>query len=258
MSGWYTDVGRGEPVVILASTLVLARSYEWSIECLAPHFRVLTVEMPGSGRATTPTTAWGFEEYATWVHGFVATLRLRRPTLVGHSNSGGAALVTAALYPAAAGRLVLADTVGADDSPSMLRVLAGRAYDALLEPRLSLFGWHHVIGNALLHTKPFFSQVWKSVYADLRPFARRVSVPTLIAWGARDHTIPPRCATALLSRIPYATLYESPAGSHDWMIDHAPEFAAALRDFARRRPLVAGGAVPYNPSHDRAVEAVDP
>jgi pimeloyl-ACP methyl ester carboxylesterase len=140
----------------------------------------------------------------------------------------------------------------------MLRVLAGRARDALLEPRLSLFGWHHVIGNALLHTRPFFGQVWRSVYADLRTCARRVRVPTLVAWGARDHTIPPRCATALLSLLSDATLYESATGSHDWMIDHAPEFAAAVRDFVRRRPLVTPPAAAYNRRHDRAAEAVNP
>jgi len=32
MTGWYTDVGKGPTVVILASTLVLARSYEWTID----------------------------------------------------------------------------------------------------------------------------------------------------------------------------------------------------------------------------------
>ena len=239
MSGCYTDVGAGEPVVILASTLVLARSYEWTIECLAPHFRVITVEMPGSGRATPPPRPWGFEDYADWVAGVVDALRLDRPTVIGHSNSGGAALVTAALHPRAVGRLVLADTVGGDASPSMLRVLAGRAVDAVLEPRLTLFGWHHVIYNSLVHTKDFFGQVWKSVYQDLRPYAPRVQAPTLLAWGARDHTIPERTADALLAALPNASKYVSPEGSHDWLIDRAPEFAEVLRGFVGRHRLRA-------------------
>jgi pimeloyl-ACP methyl ester carboxylesterase len=218
-------------VVILASTLVLARSYEWTIDCLAPHFRVVTVELPGAGRATPPSRAWGYEDYGGWVAGFVRGLGLGRPTVVGHSNSGGAALVAAATHPESVGRLVLADTVGGDASPSMARVIAGRTIDACLEPRLSLFGWHHVIGNALVHTRHFFGQVYKSVYADLRPHAARVRAPTLLAWGARDHTIPLRCGLALRERIPHASLYVSRRGSHDWMIDRAPEFASALRAF---------------------------
>ena len=247
MAGWYTDVGRGPTVMILASTLVLARSYEWTIDCLAPHCRVVTVEMPGAGRAKPPPRPWGFEDYGHWVAGCVRELRLGRPTVVGHSNSGGAALVAAAMHPESVGRLVLADTVGGDASPSLPRVIAGRALDAFLEPRLTLFGWHHVIGNALAHTKDFFGQVWKSVYDDLRPHARRVRAPTLLAWGARDHTVPIRCGQALQALIPNASMYVSPRGSHDWMIDHATEFAGVLRAFIEATPLVADAAVPYNP-----------
>jgi pimeloyl-ACP methyl ester carboxylesterase len=246
MAGWYTDVGRGPPVVILASTLVVARSYVWTIDCLAPHCRVVTVEMPGAGRATPPPRPWGFEDYGRWVAGFVRELHLGRPTVVGHSNSGGAALVAAAMHPDRVGRLVLADTVGGDVSPSLPRVIAGRALDAVLVPRLTLFGWHHVIGNALVHTKDFFGQVWKSVYDDLRPHAARVRAPTLLAWGARDHTIPIRCAHALRELIPGASLYVSPRGSHDWLIDRAPEFAGVLRAFIDATPLVTGDAVPSN------------
>jgi hypothetical protein len=41
--------------------------------------------------------------------------------------------------------------------------------------------------------------------------------------------------------MPHASLYVSPRGSHDWMIDHAPEFAAALRAFvdATRQSIVS-------------------
>ena len=237
MTGWYTDVGAGEPVVILASTLVMAESYVWTIDCLAPHFRVITVEMPGSGRATRPPRAWGFADYGDWVAGFVAALRLDRPTVVGHSNSGGAAILAAAAHRRSVGRLVLADTVGGDTSPSLVRVLVGRAIDACLEPRLTVFGWHHVIYNSLVYTKDFFGQVWKSVYEDLRPQAARVAAPTLLAWGARDHTFPVRCADALHGVMPHAQKYVSPKGSHDWLIDRAPEFAEVLRDFVARTPL---------------------
>ena len=239
MTGWYTDVGAGEPVVILASTLVMAESYEWTINCLAPHCRVVTVEMPGSGRASRPPRAWGFEDYGHWVAGFVAALGLDRPTVVGHSNSGGAGILAAVMHPRSVGRLVLADTVGGDVSPSLLRVLAGRAIDACLEPRLTIFGWHHVIYNSLVYTKDFFGQVWKSVYEDLRPHAKRVTAPTLLAWGARDYTFPVRCADALHEVMPNAEKYVSPKGSHDWLIDRAPEFGEVLRDFVARTPLLA-------------------
>ena len=88
--------------------------------------------------------------------------------------------------------------------------------------------------------------MYKSVYQDLRPHAARVRAPTLLAWGARDHTIPIRCAHTLRGLIPGASLYVSRHGSHDWMIDRAPEFASVVRAFIDAAPLVTDAAVPYN------------
>jgi pimeloyl-ACP methyl ester carboxylesterase len=227
----YTDFGAGPPVVILASTLVRAKSYRWTAECLATGFRVITVEMPGTGRAARPPSAWGFEDYGRWVAQFLETLRLDDVTLVGHSNSGGAAMVAAAQHPQRIARLLLVDSVGGDVAPSITRVLVGRAIDALLEPRLTVYGWHHVLYNALFHPVGFFRQLWRSVHEDLRPWAARVRVPTLVGWGARDHTLPPRCGLVLRDEIPGAEFYLSPEGSHDWLIVRAGEFAAVVGGF---------------------------
>lgn len=229
--GWYTDVGIGEPLVILATTLARARSYAWTIDCLAPHFRVITVEMPGCGRASAPPGRWQFEDYAGWMAGFLDAIGLDRATLIGHSNSGGTALVAAALHPLRVERLILADSVGGNTEPSIPRVIVGRAIDAVFEPRLTLFGWHHVFYNALRHPVGFFRQIWLSVHEDLRHHAAKVAAPTLVAWGRRDYTLPIRCAYALRDAIPGSSLYISRDGSHDWMIDRAAEFAEAVRQF---------------------------
>ena len=229
----YTDVGAGPSVVILASTLVRARSYQWLSECLAPDFRVIAVEMPGSGRAGRTPRPWGFADYGKWADDFLAALDLRGVTLVGHSNSGGAALVAAARHPRRIARVILTDSVGGGVPLSLPGVLLGRTIDALLEPRLTLFGWHHVLYNALFNPVNFFAQVFLSIREDLRPYARDVKVPALIAWGARDHTLPVSAAHALRAVMPTAELHVSPHGSHDWLLDRAHEFAGVVRDFVR-------------------------
>lgn len=254
----YTDFGAGPPVVILASTLVRAKSYRWTADCLAPHFRVITVEMPGTGRADRTPSAWGFEDYGRWVAQFLETLGLDDVTLVGHSNSGGAAMVAAAQHPQRIARLLLADSVGGDLAPSITRVLAGRAIDALLEPRLTVYGWHHVLYNALFNPAGFFRQLWRSVYEDLRPWAARVRVPTLVGWGARDHTLPPRCAVALRGAIPGAELYISKNGSHDWLIVRADEFAAVVRGFVARTGCGGEPGGSLQSAHGRTAEAPHP
>jgi len=248
LTGWYTDFGAGagvaDPVVILATTLARGRSYAWTIDCLAPHFRVITVEMPGCGRGSATPGPWGFVQYAQWAVRFLDATGLSRVTLVGHSNSAGAALVVAANHPERVGHLVLADSVGSGKAPSVPRVIAGRSIDALIEHRLTLVGWHHVVYNALFQPADFFHQIWLSVHEDLKRYAARVRAPTLIAWGKQDFTLPLRCGRTLKEVIPGAELYVSRGGSHDWIIDRAPEFAAAVRGFLDRVASAGCGACP--------------
>jgi pimeloyl-ACP methyl ester carboxylesterase len=234
--GRYTVQGDGPPLVLLATPLALARTYRPTIEKLARSFRVVTVEMPGSGGGSRLSAPWDMEAYASWAAGVLDVLSIEDSTVVGHSFSGGVGLVLAALHPAKVGRLVLADTVGGVCPHSLSRVLVGRAVDALVEARLTLGGWHHVAFNALAHTRNFFSLVSRAAAADLSGYAREVHAPTLLAWGARDYTTPMRCATALRTVMPDARLYVSEQGSHDWIIGRPDEFAAAVAGFVRDAP----------------------
>src|SRR4051794_3119630 len=154
-AGWLTAAGAGPPVVLLASTLVLARSYQPVAEKLRRSFRVHTVEMPGSGRGSRLAAPWDVEAYAGWVAGLFDALGLERATVIGHSNSGGVALALAALHPGRVGRLVLADTVGADLAHSLPRVVLSRVLDGVLELWLTVGAWHHVAYNVVAHTGNF-------------------------------------------------------------------------------------------------------
>ena len=238
--GSLIEAGDGPPLVLLATTLVRSRPYAPVIRRLAQHFRVYAVDMPGCGRATRLREPWDFQRYAGWADRLLDELGLERVTLVGHSNSAGTCLVMGALYPTRLARIILADTVGADAAPSYFRVLLGRALDAFLEPWLSITGGHHLLYNVLFHPRNFFAQVKRSIQTDLRPYAPRVRLPVLLAWGRRDHTMPLRCAHALQGLLPRASLYVSPTGSHDWIITHAHEFASAVSAFAGDGP----GGVP--------------
>jgi pimeloyl-ACP methyl ester carboxylesterase len=228
------EAGSGPDVLLLPSMLVRIQSYGLLIELLARRFRVVAVEMPGCGRASRLERPWSFDDYARWLPAFLDRMGLERLPVIGHSNSGAVALLFAALHPKRVSHLVLADTVGADVSGSLWRVLVGRAVDALIEYSLSLRAWHHPASILLRHTRNCLRQVMLAT----RPYdvlAPRVAAPTLLAWGRRDHTMPLRCALRLRELIPDAELYVSAGGSHDWLITHASEFAAAFADFLARR-----------------------
>ncbi|MFL5358462.1 alpha/beta fold hydrolase [Archangium sp.] len=225
------EAGEGPVLLLLASMLVRGRTYLPLIRRLARHFRVLTVELPGSGRSARVRRPWTLSAYARWTARFVEQLRLGRVLLVGHSNSGGVALLMAARYGASVDRLVLADTIGARRKRSIPRVVAARMLDGLLELGLDLRAWWHILYNVLRHPRSFFHQVKVGSLAALLHRAPRVRMPTLLAWGHRDHTMPLSCAERLLTLLPRARLYIG-AGSHDWLVTDSREFTRAVLEFA--------------------------
>jgi pimeloyl-ACP methyl ester carboxylesterase len=231
--GAFAAAGAGPALVLVPSPLVLARTYRDTIPPLARAFRVTVIELPGSGRGTHLAAPWSAEQYADWLAGALAFLRIERPTVVGHSNSGAVALLMAARHPDRVGHLILADTVGGEPRP-LAALVGGWVLDMLHESRLALTRWHHVAANLVGHPRNFLQLVRMAATIDLRAEAARVRAPTLLAWAAHDRTAPVRAARALADRLPAGALYLSQRGGHDWILDRPAEFTAAVRRFTRR------------------------
>jgi pimeloyl-ACP methyl ester carboxylesterase len=231
--GLILEGGAGPTVVLLASMLVLARSYLGPLREFTKRFHTIVVQLPGGGRAARLRPAWGMEDYARWTAALLDVLALRDATLVGHSNSGAVATILAATDPRRIARLVLADSIGADRAQSLHRIIRARGLDCFHEPELTLEAWNHVVFNSVFHWRNFWEQVRLSARTDLERTARRVQVPTLTAWGRKDNTMPLRCARLLHAWIPQSQTYISRDGSHDWLNDRPREFASVLDRFIR-------------------------
>lgn len=244
INGWRTrfyQVGQGPPLLLIPSTFLQASSYRGTIEALACYFRVTVAEMPGSGGSQRLETPWGFAEGADWAAALLAELGLERAIVVGHSDTGGTAALLGACHPECLESLVLVDSVGSRPGAGWPTLLWGRFQDGLWEEsRLNLPLMPHLLVNLVRHCRNWLHHAFK-LAADLEPLkvASRIQVPTLVAWGQRDHTFPPDCAERLQRAIPDSRIAWSPA-SHDWLITHPSEFAEAVAAFAHE-PLVRSG-----------------
>ena len=85
--------------------------------------------------------------------------------------------------------------------------------------------------NLVFHARNMLNQIRLAARSDIRPVAPAVRVPTLLAWGRHDHTMPLRCAQLLQRLIPGVTLHVSATGSHDWIVDEPGAFADAVLRF---------------------------
>jgi pimeloyl-ACP methyl ester carboxylesterase len=245
--GRYWDIGPrdGPVVVLLPSQLARGQAYLRTANAIARRgLRVVVVEMPGSGGGSRVEPPWTKDHYARWLAGFLERLRLSGVTLIGHSNSGVAALLVAAGQPQRVAGLILADSTGARDLGTIPGVLASHTPEFPFEYWFTWRGGPDVFFNMLVHWRNFWAQVRCAVNDVVIQEARRVQAPTLVAWGAYDATVPVDCAELFRNAIPGARLYWSPDGRHDWIIEHPEEFAAMAAAFV-------GDVTPASPERRR-------
>ncbi|HYD43182.1 MAG TPA: DJ-1/PfpI/YhbO family deglycase/protease [Anaeromyxobacter sp.] len=235
------EAGRGPGVLLVASPLVMARTYAPLARRLASAHRTVVLELPGSGLSSRIARPLPFGELGAVAADVVAALG-GRWVVIGHSNSGPVAVELAARRPAQVEALVLVDTIGARQAP-LRTVVAGRLGDALREPGLTLRGSPHVLWNVLRHLRSFAWHVRAAARPSGLEAGAAVSAPVLVAWGMRDTTMPPACAARVAAALPGARTAFG-RGGHDWLITHAAEFASVLERAHGRARDPSGGEAP--------------
>ena len=245
-----TQPSRGT-VVLLASMLVRPRSYARLVQRLTKTFRVVTIEPPGSGRASKLRRPWRFDNYADHLLRLLDALDLRDVTLIGHSNSAAVAMLAGGHTdddgvptPAVAriARIVLADSVGADPRHGFWRIGLARLADGTIEPGFSITALYDVFWNLVVHNENFLEEIDQAIHWDATKHAPRVRVPTLVANGGLDLTFRPWCGWRLHEMILRSQFVQFHHGSHDWLCTHPHEFATMVEVFVeqqdRRRRVV--------------------
>lgn len=114
----YTDVGSGEPVLLLHGIPTWSFLYADVIPLLEAHCRVLAPDFLGHGWSDRRDR---FDRSLTAQTGAVLALldalEIERATIVGHDTGGGVALIMGVEHPDRVARLVLSNVVAYDSWP---------------------------------------------------------------------------------------------------------------------------------------------
>ncbi len=133
----YDDAGTGEPAVVLVhgwgfgnpSALVP------QFEHLAPHRRVLKLDLPGHGRSDRPPPGFGFEDCAAAIVAALDAAGVDQAIVCGHSFGGRLAVEVAAAYPPRIAGIALLDPVILFPEPVRQQAVTG------LVPALATENW---------------------------------------------------------------------------------------------------------------------
>lgn len=105
----YVEQGRGRPILFIHGLGGQLRHFSGTIfSQLDGDFRLIALDRPGSGYSARPSDFTGsLRDQAELVSGFIETLGLQKPLVVGHSLGGAVALTLALEHPEAISGLVL-------------------------------------------------------------------------------------------------------------------------------------------------------
>jgi pimeloyl-ACP methyl ester carboxylesterase len=246
--------GAGVPIVLLPGLTFERRTWRPIIERLGDDVCSVAVDLPAHGDSAGPPC--DLADVAASVHRLVKRLGIEDPVVVGHSMSGGAAMIYAASYPARGAVTVDSPTnlvpfaelvqrlKPALRGPGFAQAFApfqqSMGFDRIPEPqRSAVLAAQEVRQDLVLG---YWDELMRSepeqLQARVEQVAAAIDVPLLAMFGKqlssdeRDY---------LRQLVPGAQLEEWPGRGHFVHLAEADRFAARLRAFVdfceRRRPV---------------------
>ena len=207
--------------------------------------RVCALNLPGFGGSEEPPTAWGVDDYATFVAAFLEKLEIREAALVGHSFGGRIVIKLAVrktlLFKIE--KIVLVDSAGIKPKRTIRQSLRLGLYRcvkktlsfSVAEKFLpgALEAWRRKTGSADYRSaSPRMRQcLVKIVNEDLTPFFPSIPHPTLLVWGENDRDTPLDDAKIMERLIPDAGLVTLKNAGHYSFLDQPFVFERVLSSF---------------------------
>jgi pimeloyl-ACP methyl ester carboxylesterase/DNA-binding SARP family transcriptional activator len=131
--------GREPPLLAIHGSAGHAYGLTALGERLAPDVRFVAIDLRGHGFSDKPPTGYGLDDHVQDIVQVIATLRLRRPVLLGHSIGGAIATFAAVAAPDDVGGLILLDAVVGDRAFIEGASFVVNEFGASLEQRFKRF-----------------------------------------------------------------------------------------------------------------------
>jgi pimeloyl-ACP methyl ester carboxylesterase/DNA-binding SARP family transcriptional activator len=135
--------GREPPLLAIHGSAGHAYGLTALGERLAPDVRFLAIDLRGHGFSDKPPVGYGLDDHVQDILQLMATLRLRRPILLGHSIGGAIATFVAAAAQDGVGGLILFDAVVGDRAFIESASFVVAEFGASLEQRFKEFDQYH-------------------------------------------------------------------------------------------------------------------
>lgn len=243
----YEVHGEGRPLLMLHGWGGSIRAWAPTVQAVANlGVQVHAFDLPGFGLSPVPPQPWTVGSYAAMLAEYCGRKGISRAAVIGHSFGGRCGIVLAADHPQTVGRLVLVNSAGVRTEPGQGTQLLGRL-GGLLKPLKDVPGlgglyqkarrqvYRQIGAEDYLDAGPLRETFVKVIEEDLRPYAARITCPTLLIWGAEDDQTPVWEGETLREAIPNAQMTVLAEAGHFSYVDQPEGFLTAVKDFIQEQ-----------------------
>jgi valacyclovir hydrolase len=234
---YYEDTGRGDTVVVMPGWAGNIIELSRLRAALAPGFRVLAVDLPGSGRSEPQPRSYDagyYKDDALALLGLLDAIGVSAAHLVGFSDGGEEAVLMAELRPGLALSLFTWGAAGkieaAPGELASIENVIDQPTDALA-PLAAYLATVYDPDSARIMTRSWAQAMREIVAAggDIsRNSAHLISCPALLVAGTYDPHCPPGLTRELAELMPRGQFLEAPGAGHDVHLSHADWLAGQL------------------------------
>jgi haloalkane dehalogenase len=254
----YTDLGKGDPVLLLHGIPTWSYLYHDVIPLLEPHCRVLAPDFLGHGYSDKRDRFdRSLRAQMRMILSFLDALGLAKITIVGHDTGGGVALIMGIEHPDRVARLVLTNVVAYDSWPIDDMIALGNPNWRSKSPEEVAEFVASGLPDGLHNRERLTDEFREGIVAPYSDEEGKISLirnasalntnhttalidrhgsiaaPTLVLWGVHDPWQSIRDGESLAREIPGAKLVRIENASH-WLQQDTPEpFARGILDFLK-------------------------
>ncbi|MBN2100669.1 alpha/beta fold hydrolase [Candidatus Dojkabacteria bacterium] len=213
----YLTLGEQQPLIFIPGWCDQSDDYLGLIKELSKNFKVYVPDLPNFGKSRTKEK-FCFDTYSKFLTGFIETLKIKNPTIVGFSFGGIIAVDLA--YKTDLKSVFLINSLGAPDMKPKLFLFISILANTILE-----------IGSSPVHMtkilyhwfRNFLSNVWRRDFRSFQnqilytghPSISKVDEKITVIWSINDVIFKPEYPFILKNSFQNARLIRLPGGHFD-------------------------------------------
>lgn len=241
--------GKGKEILCVHGITANSRFWDCLASALAPHHRVIAMDLRGRGLSEKPPTGYSIKHHCRDIAALMDDQGLERPVVMGHSLGAFISLVFAAEHPERVDRLILVDGGGKLSDDQMAKVFAGikpsldrlgkifpsfEAYLSLMKQAPYLQPWNSYMETyfryeieevqggirSRVHPNHIEEEAKNLREVDSREFYKKVKGPTLILRATKgmlaedDLLLPENVVEQMVREIPNAKRVDVEGANH--------------------------------------------